>query len=107
MKKIPVIFLLALIVFSGIMSECAKKTGGKNFASTQRETESGILEGSIEIVEKTDTEVIEFDLPDGFKQLSDAELKSVSDFDSLIEIESDIKHEMGVNEIITSIYGNY
>lgn len=40
MKKLPVIFLLALIVCSGIISGCVKETGGRNSTSTQKKTES-------------------------------------------------------------------
>lgn len=40
MKKLPVIFLLALIVCSGIISGCVKETGGRNATSTQKKTES-------------------------------------------------------------------
>lgn len=96
-------------------NDIAQENSERNSMRTDTDTQTSIPENDTEIVKKNDakvvekneSEVVEEDLPDGFKQLSDAELKSVPDLDNLIEVESSIEHEIGVNEIITSIYGNY
>lgn len=101
MKKIPVIFLLALIVCSVIMSGCAKESVGKNSSSTQPETES-TTEESIKI--ENDTKVI---VPLSFVLATEKELDSLPDAEALLnEIDSALD-SIGVQEIVSTTYGNY
>lgn len=126
MKKRFLIFALSLVSFIVFLSGCGDKEStelaGNDIvqekseqASMEIETnaQTSMSESDMEITNtqtsmpESDTEVVEENLPDGFKRLSDDELKSVPDMEGLIEAESNIEHEIGVNEIIASFYGNY
>ena len=81
---VVVIVLIFCISFTGCGKEEAKEladnditqeTAENNSMRNEMDTKTSVPEKSTEIAENNDPEVIQEDLPYGFKRLSDAELK--------------------------------
>ena len=101
MKKLPIIFLLVLIVCSAIVSGCAKENSDKNPESTQHKTENS-SEESMKIENNTKVMV-----PSDFVLATEEELSLITDAETLVNEMDSALESIGVQEILSTTYGNY